>query len=109
MKEFFKNKMSLKVILSIILFIFYLFLESFLPFKYQVTANISVFMISLYQETASKKLSSLGVNICKFKPTCSVYTKEAIIRYGSLKGWALGVYRILRCSPCSKGGYDPLN
>ena len=49
----------------------------------------------------------MGCN-CKFYPTCSEYTKQAIEKYGCLKGSFLGLKRILRCNPFSKGGYDPV-
>lgn len=45
---------------------------------------------------------------CKYYPTCSQYAIEAIEKYGALKGGALALYRILRCNPFSKGGYDPV-
>lgn len=45
---------------------------------------------------------------CKFIPTCSEYSIEAIEKYGALKGGLLTVWRILRCNPFSKGGYDPV-
>ena len=45
---------------------------------------------------------------CKFIPTCSEYGIEAIEKYGALKGGLLTVWRILRCNPFSKGGYDPV-
>jgi len=45
---------------------------------------------------------------CKYYPSCSEYTIHAIEKYGSLKGIFLGIKRILRCNPFSKGGYDPL-
>lgn len=43
---------------------------------------------------------------CKYYPTCSEYTKQAISKHGSLKGGLLGVKRIITCNPCSKGGLD---
>lgn len=45
---------------------------------------------------------------CKFKPTCSEYAIQAIEKYGALKGSLLAIWRILRCNPISKGGYDPV-
>lgn len=45
---------------------------------------------------------------CRFIPTCSQYAYEAIEKYGILKGGALSVWRILRCNPFGKGGYDPV-
>ena len=45
---------------------------------------------------------------CKFYPTCSEYTIQAIEKHGIIKGIAMGIWRILRCNPFSKGGYDPV-
>ena len=45
---------------------------------------------------------------CKYYPTCSQYGIEAIERFGALAGGLLTVWRILRCNPFSKGGYDPV-
>lgn len=47
-------------------------------------------------------------SMCKFQPTCSEYMKIAVSRYGVIKGVGLGIFRILRCNPFSKGGYDPV-
>ena len=45
---------------------------------------------------------------CRFYPTCSQYALEAIQKHGAFKGSLLAAYRILRCNPFSKGGYDPV-
>lgn len=45
---------------------------------------------------------------CKYYPTCSQYTYEAIEIHGAFKGVLMGIWRILRCNPWSKGGYDPV-
>ncbi|MDO4875928.1 MAG: membrane protein insertion efficiency factor YidD [Oscillospiraceae bacterium] len=45
---------------------------------------------------------------CKYQPTCSQYMIDAITKYGAFKGTAMGIWRILRCNPFSKGGYDPV-
>jgi putative membrane protein insertion efficiency factor len=49
----------------------------------------------------------MGVE-CKYYPSCSEYTRQAIEKYGCIKGIFLGGKRILKCNPFSKGGYDPL-
>lgn len=45
---------------------------------------------------------------CRFSPTCSEYSSEAIEKYGVVKGLLLGIKRIFRCNPLFRGGYDPL-
>jgi uncharacterized protein len=45
---------------------------------------------------------------CRFQPTCSEYAYEAIGRYGIVRGGAKAMWRILRCHPFSRGGFDPL-
>ena len=69
--------------------------------------KILIKIINLYQNHISVLLESKNIK-CKFYPTCSEYTKQAIQKYGTLKGIFMGIYRILRCNPFSKGGYDPL-
>lgn len=55
-----------------------------------------------------KALSPLKPPSCRFHPTCSNYGIEAIQTHGAIKGTILTIYRILRCQPFSKGGYDPV-
>ncbi|MEZ6255423.1 MAG: membrane protein insertion efficiency factor YidD [Patescibacteria group bacterium] len=51
---------------------------------------------------------NFGVKVCRFEPSCSVYSYIAIQKYGLLKGGYMGIVRLLRCNPFSKGGYDPV-
>ena len=70
--------------------------------------KILIFFINIYQKHISSLISKGGIH-CKFCPTCSEYTKQAINKYGSIKGTWLGIKRILRCNPFNKnGGYDPV-
>ena len=64
-------------------------------------------LIEMYQKHISKWLESKNIT-CKFYPTCSEYTKQAFLKYGATKGIIIGICRIIRCNPFSKGGYDPL-
>ena len=69
--------------------------------------KIFIFIIKMYKKTISPIISACGIH-CKYYPTCSEYTMQAIDKYGCIKGSFLGVKRILKCNPFSKGGYDPL-
>lgn len=69
-------------------------------------------LIIVYQKTISPDHSwlrrHLRVRVCRYHPTCSEYTHEAIGRFGLIKGSLMGAWRILRCNPFSKGGHDPV-
>ena len=67
--------------------------------------RVLIGFIRFYQKYLS---GAKGYSSCKYYPTCSEYTKQAIKKYGVLKGCGLGTVRILKCNPFSKGGYDPL-
>lgn len=55
-----------------------------------------------------KFISPLKIPCCRFYPTCSAYAVEAFTKHGAIKGLGLTVWRILRCNPFCKGGYDPV-
>jgi putative membrane protein insertion efficiency factor len=63
-----------------------------------------VFFIKAYQSTLRYALPQS----CRFHPSCSDYSIQALKKYGFLKGGWLGVKRILRCHPFNLGGYDPV-
>lgn len=65
---------------------------------------VALGLIRVYQHT----LSHVFGGSCRFYPSCSQYTYEAIERYGPLHGSWLGARRILRCHPFTRGGYDPV-
>lgn len=66
--------------------------------------KICIAMIRFYQH----HISPLTPPACRFTPTCSQYTLEAIQKYGALKGCWLGLKRISRCHPWGGSGYDPV-
>jgi putative membrane protein insertion efficiency factor len=66
--------------------------------------KIIIFTITLYQ----KYISPLKPATCRFYPTCSEYTVQALTRFGLVKGIWLSIKRILRCHPFNPGGYDPV-
>jgi len=66
--------------------------------------KVAIFLIRLYQNTVSVIFPS----VCRFYPTCSQYTLEAIEYYGIVKGTTLGVKRISKCHPSHPGGIDLL-
>jgi uncharacterized protein len=55
-----------------------------------------------------KYISPLLPPSCRFTPTCSEYAMEALQKHGAFKGSMLAIWRILRCNPFCKGGYDPV-
>lgn len=65
--------------------------------------KIFIKMINLYQF-----FSKMTPPVCRFYPTCSEYMKQAVNKYGLIKGGYLGIKRILKCHPFHEGGYDPV-
>lgn len=74
-----------------------------------ILSNIPRFLllglIRLYQATFSRTLPQ---DTCRFYPSCSHYGYQAIYKYGVLKGGLMAAWRVLRCNPFNKGGFDPV-
>lgn len=62
-------------------------------------------LLQIYKKIISPLLPG---NTCRFYPSCSTYTLEAINRYGAWQGMYLGMKRLFRCHPFHPGGYDPI-
>ncbi|HXX53327.1 MAG TPA: membrane protein insertion efficiency factor YidD [Thermodesulfovibrionales bacterium] len=67
-------------------------------------ANVIILILKVYQYV----FSPLFHGSCRFSPSCSVFSIEAVGKYGAVKGSYLSVRRILRCHPFHPGGYDPV-
>ncbi len=66
--------------------------------------KVLLWLIDFYR----KGISPLTPPSCRFIPTCSEYARQAIVKYGALKGSWLALRRLLKCHPFHRGGYDPL-
>ncbi|HDZ60061.1 MAG TPA: membrane protein insertion efficiency factor YidD [Actinobacteria bacterium] len=66
--------------------------------------RLPILLVGLYQ----RLISPLLPQRCKYYPTCSRYTVEAIREWGILRGGAMSLWRLLRCNPFSHGGHDPV-
>ncbi|MFI3206581.1 MAG: membrane protein insertion efficiency factor YidD [Clostridia bacterium] len=67
--------------------------------------NIFIFLVKFYKKYISPRKR---YPTCRFIPTCSSYALTALEEYGALKGGLMSLWRILRCNPFCKGGYDPV-
>jgi putative membrane protein insertion efficiency factor len=66
--------------------------------------RIALAAIAVYRRLISPALPRR----CRYEPTCSAYTAQAIRRFGAARGLLLGCWRLLRCNPFSHGGFDPV-
>ena len=73
-------------------------------FLKQIPKRILLWLIQFYRVA----ISPMHRPCCRYIPTCSQYARQAIQKYGAIKGGYLALRRILRCNPFSKGGYDPV-
>jgi putative membrane protein insertion efficiency factor len=67
------------------------------------TGRILAFLVKLYQLT----LGIVFGGRCRYYPTCSEYSRQSLIKYGAFRGALRSAWRLLRCNPFSRGGYDP--
>jgi putative membrane protein insertion efficiency factor len=67
--------------------------------------QVATFSLKLYKGLVSPFLPAS----CRYVPSCSEYAAEAVARYGLLRGSVLGLWRVLRCNPLARGGYDPVS
>ena len=70
----------------------------------RLLGRLAVALIRLYQRLISPALPRR----CRYEPTCSAYAVDAIREFGILRGLVLAGWRLLRCNPFSRGGYDPV-
>ncbi|MGH9317474.1 MAG: membrane protein insertion efficiency factor YidD [Thermoanaerobaculia bacterium] len=78
------------------------------PAREQAVTRLAIAAIDAYRASVSPLLARSRLISCRFNPTCSAYSREAIRRYGLPKGAALAAGRILRCHPFAAGGYNPV-
>ncbi len=78
------------------------------PPESQAGARVALAVIGGYRAALSPLLQKTHLVRCRFHPTCSGYGREAITRFGWVKGGVLTAGRILRCQPFAKGGEDPV-
>ena len=70
----------------------------------QLLQSFAISLLEIYKSAISPYLG----NNCRFYPSCSDYAKESITCHGFLKGSLLAIWRVIRCNPLSKGGFDPV-
>jgi len=76
--------------------------------KIERRAGIGARVLLLAVDFYRRYLSPVLPDTCRFRPTCSEYAAQALLRYGVVKGMALSAWRLLRCQPLCRGGEDPV-
>ena len=96
--------------LSLLLFVVFFALvgDAMRPPERQWGARGTVAAIDIYRATLSPLFARTHLVVCRFTPSCSLYSREAIRRFGLARGGALSLWRLVRCNPWAKGGFDPV-
>lgn len=71
--------------------------------------NILIFIVKVYKQAVSPHAERLFGNACRFTPSCSEYTIEALEKFGAMKGLIMGLSRLAKCHPFGGFGYDPID
>jgi putative membrane protein insertion efficiency factor len=82
--------------------------DSARPPETQWGARAAIAILDGYRAVVSPVFARTGLIRCRFTPTCSAYAREALHRYGTVRGAAMGAGRLLRCHPFAEGGFDPV-
>ncbi|MGH9441237.1 MAG: membrane protein insertion efficiency factor YidD [Thermoanaerobaculia bacterium] len=82
--------------------------DSFNPPSAQWSARAALVVVDAYRSSVSPLLAKSHLIACRFRPSCSAYGRTAIERYGFLRGGTLAGWRIARCNPFTRGGFDPV-
>jgi putative membrane protein insertion efficiency factor len=69
---------------------------------------VALGMVAIYRAAVSPVIHTLNGPACRFEPSCSVYARDAIAEYGIVRGGAMALWRIARCNPMGRHGYDPV-
>gem|GEM_PF-421865 len=102
-----KKKVWALIKKAFLLFLVLILLDGIRAPERQVVTRVMAAMIEVYQRyVAEDILRKNNIHICRYTPTCSEYTKRALLKYGLYKGSVMGVCRIVRCNPLSTGGVD---
>jgi putative membrane protein insertion efficiency factor len=69
---------------------------------------IAVGAIAIYRAAVSPVIHAINGPACRFEPSCSVYARDAIARYGIIRGGIMAIWRVARCNPMGGHGFDPV-
>lgn len=87
--------------------------KSLVKFLVRLPQRSAVVLVRLYQRTLSPDHGFFRVffpdGFCKYQPSCSQYMHESLEKHGFVSGVIRGFWRIVRCNPCSKGGFNPVS